>query len=212
MHYICIPNVRFHMKNTKHQILYESFKLFLAYGYHSVTMNDLVKASGLSKGAFYHYFASKEELFKNSIVEFFFTGLTERKFVPSFMASVQENMNNLIDFKANAYRQLLKATSLEKLDTTYFSLLFEAIKMFPEFRETLGKSLQLEKDTMVEIFTMGIENDEIRKELDPSALAAILSAMLDGVELHSVVAGNIEQLHTLEKQITVDFYNLIKAK
>jgi AcrR family transcriptional regulator len=175
-------------------------------------MNDLVKASGLSKGAFYHYFASKEELFKNSIVEFFFTGLTERKFVPSFMASVQENMNNLIDFKANAYRQLLKATSLEKLDTTYFSLLFEAIKMFPEFRETLGKSLQLEKDTMLEIFTMGIENDEIRKELDPSALAAILSAMLDGVELHSVVAGNIDQLHTLEKQITVDFYNLIKAK
>jgi AcrR family transcriptional regulator len=200
------------MKNTKHQILYESFKLFLAYGYHRVTMNDLVKASGLSKGAFYHYFASKEELFKDSIVEFFFSGLTERKFVPSFMASVQENMNNLIDFKANAYRQLLKATSLEKLDNTYFSLLFEAIKMFPEFRENISKSLKLEEDTMAEIFIMGIENDEIRKDLEPSALAAILSAILDGVELHTVVTGNIDQLHTLEKQIAVDFYNLIKAK
>jgi TetR/AcrR family transcriptional regulator, transcriptional repressor for nem operon len=198
------------MKNTKNQILYESFKLFLAYGFHSVTMNDLVKASGLSKGAFYHYFASKEALFRDSIVEFFFTGLTERKFVPSFMASVQENMNNLIDFKANAYRQLLKATSLDKLDNAYFSLLFESLKMFPEFRETLGKSLTLEEDTMAEIFIMGIENGELRKDLEPSALASMLSAMLDGAELHSVVIGNIEHLHTQEKQIAEDFYNLIK--
>jgi TetR/AcrR family transcriptional repressor of nem operon len=30
-------------------------------------MNEIVKKSGLSKGAFYHYFKNKEELFRTTL-------------------------------------------------------------------------------------------------------------------------------------------------
>lgn len=36
---------------------------FAEYGYHGTTMNQIMKASGLSKGLVYHYFPSKEKLF-----------------------------------------------------------------------------------------------------------------------------------------------------
>jgi AcrR family transcriptional regulator len=37
-------------------------RLFFERGYDNTTVNDIIAAAGLSKGAFYHYFASKEAL------------------------------------------------------------------------------------------------------------------------------------------------------
>src|SRR5215470_12302949 len=36
--------------------------LFLTRGYERTTINDVISATGVSKGAFYHHFRSKEEL------------------------------------------------------------------------------------------------------------------------------------------------------
>lgn len=37
-------------------------RLFFEHGYDNTTVNDIIREAGLSKGAFYHYFASKEAL------------------------------------------------------------------------------------------------------------------------------------------------------
>lgn len=37
-------------------------RLFFEHGYEDTTVNDIIREAGLSKGAFYHYFASKEAL------------------------------------------------------------------------------------------------------------------------------------------------------
>ena len=36
--------------------------LFLARGYDNTTINDVIARAGVSKGAFYHYFTSKEAM------------------------------------------------------------------------------------------------------------------------------------------------------
>jgi TetR/AcrR family fatty acid metabolism transcriptional regulator len=38
-------------------------EVFAANGYHGTTVDDIVAASGTSKGAFYHYFSSKQDVF-----------------------------------------------------------------------------------------------------------------------------------------------------
>lgn len=47
------------MTETRVHIMRRAFVLFVDKGYESTSMNDLVRASGLSKGAFYHYFDNK---------------------------------------------------------------------------------------------------------------------------------------------------------
>ena len=37
-------------------------RLFLERGYERTTVNDVIDAAGVSKGAFYHHFRAKEEL------------------------------------------------------------------------------------------------------------------------------------------------------
>src|SRR5579863_7181554 len=48
--------------DTRAGILKVALQLFLQKGYKNVSYQDIVKKSGLSKGAIYHYFKSKEDL------------------------------------------------------------------------------------------------------------------------------------------------------
>ena len=48
--------------NTKGKIVSAAWKLFYEQGYDKTTVDDIVEASGTSKGSFYHYFESKESL------------------------------------------------------------------------------------------------------------------------------------------------------
>jgi len=45
-------------------------KLFLEKGYEETSVDDILDASGLSKGGFYHYFKSKDEVLAESINKF----------------------------------------------------------------------------------------------------------------------------------------------
>jgi AcrR family transcriptional regulator len=47
----------------REQILLAALSCFADKGYHATTMDDLVRASGLSKGSLYWHFGSKEEVF-----------------------------------------------------------------------------------------------------------------------------------------------------
>jgi AcrR family transcriptional regulator len=44
------------------EILDAAQGLFLSRGYDATTVNDLLNAVGISKGAFYHHFAAKEDV------------------------------------------------------------------------------------------------------------------------------------------------------
>lgn len=49
-------------RNTKSRIVDAAWKLFYEQGYEDTTVEDIIVASGTSKGSFYHYFGSKDDL------------------------------------------------------------------------------------------------------------------------------------------------------
>lgn len=50
-------------KNTaKEKIIDAAWELFQEVGYENATVNDIIKKSGTSRGAFYHHFRAKEDL------------------------------------------------------------------------------------------------------------------------------------------------------
>ena len=51
----------------KRELVNTAEKLFMEKGYNETTIEDLLDASSLSKGGFYHYFSSKEEVLEESI-------------------------------------------------------------------------------------------------------------------------------------------------
>ena len=57
------PRSRRPAEERRAQILEAALHCFARKGFHSATMDDLVRASGLSKGSLYWHFASKEDVF-----------------------------------------------------------------------------------------------------------------------------------------------------
>ena len=59
------PRPRSHRpaEERRAQILEAALECFARKGFHAATMDDLVRASGLSKGSLYWHFSSKEEVF-----------------------------------------------------------------------------------------------------------------------------------------------------
>jgi TetR/AcrR family transcriptional repressor of nem operon len=49
--------------SLKDRIVHESLKLFSLNGFWNTSITDILEAAGTSKGGFYNYFASKEDLF-----------------------------------------------------------------------------------------------------------------------------------------------------
>ena len=55
-------------KINKEEIIAKSIEKFREKGYYKTSMEELAKECGLLKGSFYHYFDSKEELMKASLI------------------------------------------------------------------------------------------------------------------------------------------------
>ena len=53
--------------NSKKEILKAAMKIFVVNGYSDTKMDDIALGAGLSKGAVYHHFSSKNELFLSLI-------------------------------------------------------------------------------------------------------------------------------------------------
>ncbi len=61
----------------KSEILDIAEDLFIRKGYDKITINDLLEKANISKGGFYHYFPSKENVL-HSVIERLIDGLIER--------------------------------------------------------------------------------------------------------------------------------------
>ncbi len=64
---VTMPYTKEHKNKTREKILESSFKLFALKGFEGVTVNELMKNCGLTRGAFYAHFSSKAELYSESL-------------------------------------------------------------------------------------------------------------------------------------------------
>jgi AcrR family transcriptional regulator len=75
-----MPRVIKHPDIRRAELLDRASRLFVQHGYENVSLNDLIADAGVSKGAFYHWFPSKDALI---------TAVTERS-VDEGIAAVED--------------------------------------------------------------------------------------------------------------------------
>jgi TetR/AcrR family transcriptional regulator, transcriptional repressor for nem operon len=175
------------MNDTRGHILKTSLLLFLQKSYRDVTMSEIVEKTGLSKGAFYHYFTSKEELFKEIASNFFSMGAVNYS---SFSTvSLKTFYHQYIDILNDS---LLEMVSLvpdsgnKTFNFNFFLILFEAAGRFPEF---LNMELELHKKDIKawkNIISVARKNGEIKKVSSDEEIANLFLYCTDGVFLRFV--------------------------
>lgn len=157
------------------QILDAALECFARRGYHTTTMDDLVTASGLSKGSLYWHFESKLEVFLalfDRLQEELFDGWEAmRKSEPA----VRKWMRSGLDV---GFQILSEQRELVFIWAEFLSL--------PEGRERIAGVYRTWRGVLEEIIADGVAQGEFR-DVDVAVAATTLMAALEGLALQAMV-------------------------
>lgn len=170
------------MNETKEYILKTSLILFLQKSYKDVTMKEIVQKTGLSKGAFYHYFESKEELFKEITYMFISSGVIDYTKFPK--TSLKAFYKAYVDYVGVSFKELYDMIGTEENDKTsinFFFIMFEAVSRFPEFLEFELKQYNDSIKAWKEIIHHAKDTNEIITESSDKKIADLFLYCTDGV-------------------------------
>ncbi len=107
--------------DRKQEFLMAALELFHDKGYEKTTIQDIIDKMGVSKGAFYHYFESKEDILEKIAREYVVRGIMiMRKAANREDLNAMEKINNMIDtlneYKGNREKERIKIKGLFKGD------------------------------------------------------------------------------------------------
>ncbi len=122
---------------TKEKILLTAYKAFIKNGYYSTSMQQLVEETGLSKGAFYHHFKNKKDLYVQVIEKYFlsFYRTIDWNISDERQITIKDIENGIKDFYLSFLPEVLSITD-DGL-SRYCFMYFEAYNLVPEFKEEL---------------------------------------------------------------------------
>jgi|GEM_PF-551056 AcrR family transcriptional regulator len=169
--------------DTKTFILETALRLFLSKGYKDVSYQDLMKKTGLSKGAIYHHFASKEDILV-SVFEFFLKSAGENK-GPSpdgIVKDIPSFKKLFLGIKKEQFDQFKKMMGGKDLKFNKLLFFLEAIMENKKLIKTVEKLLQQEITFLEESFKGLEKHGKLAKGKDRALLAKNLFWMMQGAE------------------------------
>ena len=90
---------------SKSNIIRVAFALFLEKGYKEVTIKNIMEATNLSKGAIYHHFESKEEIYYATI-ETYYINLFQTTGLENMSDNFKDNIELIYHFAANLFASI----------------------------------------------------------------------------------------------------------
>ena len=146
-------------EETVQKILDASFKLFLEKGYEETTVLDIIsEMGGLTRGAFYHHFKSKEEVFDALCEKLFYESNPFEK------AKSHKELNGLEKLK------FVLKTSFDETEHHQLSMASMQLMGSPAFLKKLIESNQELSPMYQELIEEGIQDSSIKSE-QPKLLA-----------------------------------------
>jgi AcrR family transcriptional regulator len=163
-------------QNSEERILNQSMRLFLERGYNGDSIDDITRAAGLTKGAFYWHFRSKELLLRRIIEKY------EKIFLDRLIHSVREVQGGALA-KSEKYFRFNSAFAYynRELCVSFETLAGELIgahnKLEPEFRRIYKKYQKF----LSELIMQGKKENVFKKELDVDLAALAIMGFHYGV-------------------------------
>jgi|GEM_PF-759980 len=117
---------------TRGRIVTAAFQLFLEHGFDGTGVNQILARSGLSKGAFYHHFKGKDEIYVEVVEDFFLKPLEQTDFEKMAALPLRDIRAILADHYANLPLDILKRSGMDM--ARYFAAFFEAMSRLPDMR------------------------------------------------------------------------------
>ena len=179
---------------TRQFLLKTALEVFSEKGYAATRLSDIAEAAQVTRGAIYHHFGNKKELFIclfQKQFDTFFDIMTE---ILSENISPIERLKKilLVTFEKIVTDKDFKARyKLDIIGTTFT----EDVQEIKNYMVSRGENLY---KMVIQLIHSGIQTNEIRNDVDPNAIADTFIALLAGFKF---VTQTTENVHDFSLQI-----------
>jgi AcrR family transcriptional regulator len=170
-----------HEQLRRTQILQAAMTCFARQGYHATSMDDVVRESGLSVGAIYSYFPSKEDLFLALCDD-------RANQTLAYLNELFRRPGPMADKTHEAVDYFFELLSDELLTLARMNLEFMSVAVNSErIRQRQERRSESVRQFMRWLLTEAQQQGELRADVDIDAAAELMMALNEGILLLSVV-------------------------
>lgn len=162
---------------TKTKILDSALKLVRTHGYDATTVDELCQDAGVTKGAFFHHFKSKEDLAVSATR--FWTEMTGGLFATAPYHAYEDPLDQLIayiDFRA----QLLEGRTLPECTCLLGTMAQETFQSSPAIRDACFAGITAHTDTVADIIRAAKQRHAPQATWSVESLALHTQAVIQG--------------------------------
>ena len=175
---------------TKQFIVEKTAPLFNTKGYAGTSINDLINATGLSKGSIYGNFENKDEV---ALAAFDYNFGKVVTYIRQKTEAKGTYIDKLLVYP-ETYRNLFSLPFLEA-GCPLLNTSSEADDTHPLLREKALKALKLWKISVESLIKKGIETQEINPCTNGPEFAAILMSLVEGAVMQAKLTGQLTELN-----------------
>lgn len=159
---------------TRAFLLQAAAEVFAERGYTETTMSELISRSGLTKGAFYFHFSSKEQLALAVIDE------KQRQWVDSVQAAIESEPQAIDQLRQVAYALV----RLHRDDPSAFSVsrLTRDLARVPDVNDLVRSHMRAWVGMLAGMITQAQADGDLPRTVEAGDLAALLVAATDGLK------------------------------
>ena len=205
---------------TKEKIYEEAFKLFMSRPYELVTVNEIEKVIGKTRGAIFYHVKDKHELFEKVIDKYFVKSqniyesigedilekdVTLLEFIDIYCSAIEKKINDLYDFAGiNKNDRNLIA----KADRSYLSLVLNTGFYLDGYNEKMESNFRTDANTWGFFIQKAIERGEIKPNTDVRLFGDLFTSIYLGKAYHGSLSKGMDTKDL--KDLYLEIYNRIK--
>jgi len=186
-------------KPTRNKILAEAETLVLHNGFAGTSIDMILDKTGITKGAFFYHFKTKNVLAKALIEEFAKQDLSHMDWALKETESLKgDSLNRLLQF-LQLFVDMMTGLKEPPPGCLYASYTNESNLFDPEIKGHISKTLLIWKSTMEQLINHVLEKHKMAIQEDVGSLASLFTVIFEG---SYVVSKALNEPELTAKQLT----------
>lgn len=200
-------------KSHKRELFRVAFKMFILKSFDGVSIPDIEKATGFTRGTIFHYADTKLDLFRQ-VVEYYVLerqdidrkiqvadDCTLRQFIDTYMKGVEQTMETLHEI-------IGMDVPMRDCSRAYLNMTSQVSVLLPEVHKAFLNAMAKEERLWMEVIARGVENGELRSDVQPAILAKIMMSLFYGRAFQDSLINGMDPKLLKEEMLAV--YEMIK--
>lgn len=200
-------------KSHKRELFRVAFKMFILKSFDGVSIPDIEKATGFTRGTIFHYADTKLDLFRQ-VVEYYVLerqdidrkiqvadDCTLRQFIDTYVKGVELTMETLHEI-------IGMDVPMRDCSRAYLNMTSQVSVLLPEVHKAFLNAMAKEERLWMEVIARGVENGELRNDVQPAILAKIMMSLFYGRAFQDSLINGMDPKLLKEEMLAV--YEMIK--